>query len=77
VINSTLEASSNLHGVEIASGRGIQCTYCTEVFIKNSSFTNLTGSNGGAIQLINSQQGYLEGNNFKNNNAKVGGAIYV
>ena len=61
VHNTTLKDTSRDY---IALGRGLFCAHCTQVMIKESTFTNLAAEKGGAIYVDNSQGGYFEDNIF-------------
>ena len=74
VHNTTMQNTSRDFN---AYGRGLMCSYCTQVMIKESTFTNLAGNMGGAIYVDNSLGGYFEDNLFSNNMARQGGAVFV
>ena len=66
IVNSTL---SNALNDPLAIGRGVKCTSCTQVFIKDSVFEDLYAQRGGAIYLENSFDGLIYDSNFTRNSA--------
>ena len=58
-------------------GKAIKCVDCTQVFIKESSFSNLYAQKGGALFLQDIGSGKIVDSTFTNNTALQGGAIFI